>query len=363
MAPKSTQKCPQCGTVAQVGQNFCGFCRQRLTFCQVCSATNLAWSRFCHNCGKALGAPPAVREGAPRPSVPSQVPPARTVKTNDEIDKLVMNYLQEHRGEMSTSRASQELHISQVDLTQSISRLQGHGLIQREAPPIERMRVCASCKKTIGEGEPFCSYCGSKQVAHTVEESQTPLDPHALEVGLKMRDMILGAKDHEEYSYSVDKVTTEMGKIALGEEKSKELDADQLHFQDQLRLLTLVFEYARDYVPYKGETFGEHIRWPWETMETGGDCDCKIVLLASMLDCLAFRRMYLRILPPGTYRDSSTKRETRMQGHVILEVELKGDETGSRRPVLLDPSCTDCDVNEIPESLKSFLLYSIPVIP
>jgi len=178
-----------------------------------------------------------------------------------------------------------------------------------------------------------------------------------------MRDMILGAKDHEEYSYSVDKVTTEMGKIALGEEKSKELDADQLHFQDQLRLLTLVFEYARDYVPYKGETFGEHIRWPWETMETGGDCDCKIVLLASMLDCLAFRRMYLRILPPGTYRDSSTKRETRMQGHVILEVELKGDETGSRRPVLLDPSCTDCDVNEIPESLKSFLLYSIPVIP
>jgi hypothetical protein len=227
------------------------------------------------------------------------------------------------------------------------------------------MRTCDSCKKTIGADEPFCSYCGLKQVSRTTEEeeSQTPLDPHTMEVGLKMRDMILGAKKHEEYS-SVDKETTTMGRIALGDEKSKELDADQLHFQDQLRLLTLVFEYARDYVPYKGETFGEHIRWPWETMETGGDCDCKIVLLASMLDCLAFRRMYLRVLPPGTYRDSSTKRDITMQGHVILEVGLKKEDR-RRRPVLLDPSCPDCDVDEIPESLKSFLpnFYRIPLIP
>jgi hypothetical protein len=184
------------------------------------------------------------------------------VKTNDEVDKLVFKYLEEHRGEMSLSRASQELGILQVDLTQSISRLQRHRLIQREFPPIERMRVCASCKKTIGEGESFCSYCGAKQaIVHA--EPQALLDPLTMKAALAILSKVTGAKDHPDYS-SIDQLTTMIGDVALGTEKPH--DASELSFSDQLRLLALVFEFTRDKVGYKGEAFGEHIRWPWETV-------------------------------------------------------------------------------------------------
>ncbi len=190
--------------------------------------------------------------------------------------------------------------------------------------------------------------------------TQASLDPHTMKVTLAMLSRVIEAKDHAEYS-EIDQLTTTIGKVALGGEKPQ--DAQELSFQDQLRLLTLVFEYSRDKVVYKGETFGEHVRWPWETIKTGGDCDCKVVLLASMLASLAFRRMYFLVLPAGTYVDSQTNKERNMQGHAILEVELS--DKGRRVPVRLDPSCSDCDVDEMAASVEPLLLnfYRVPIIP
>ena len=180
-----------------------------------------------------------------------------------------------------------------------------------------------------------------------------------MKVAVTMLDRITKAKDHPEYSV-VDELTTMIGEVALGKEKPH--DANELSFSDQLRLLTLVFEYTRDKVGYKGEVFGEHVRWSWETVKTGGDCDCKVVLLATMLASLAFRRMHLLVLPPGKYLDTKGGGEKAMQGHVMLEVELS--ERAKLIRVSLDPSCPDCDVDEVPESLQPFLqnFYRVPII-
>jgi hypothetical protein len=231
--------------------------------------------------------------------------------------------------------------------------------IPTEQVAIQRMHLCLTCKKAIGEGEPFCSYCGTKQeISHA--EVQAQLDPHTMKVAVTMLARITEAKDHPEYS-AIDELTTTIGEVALGKEKPH--DAHELSFTDQLRLLTLVFEYTRDKVGYKGEVFGEHVRWPWETLKTGGDCDCKVVLLATMLASLAFRRMHLLVLPPGKYLDTKGGGERTMQGHVMLEVELSERDRLIRAN--LDPSCADCDVDEIPETMRPFLqnFYRVPIVP
>jgi hypothetical protein len=220
------------------------------------------------------------------------------------------------------------------------------------------MRLCTACNRAIGEGEPFCSYCGAKQaVVHA--EAEVSLDPVAMRVAVAMLARVTEAKNQPEYA-AIDELTTMIAEVALG--KGKPHDANELSFSDQLRLLTLVFEYTRDKVGYKGETFGEHVRWPWETVKTGGDCDCKVVLLATMLASLAFRRMHVLVLPPGTYLDTKGGGQKKIQGHVMLEVELSDKSRAVR--VRLDPSCPDCDVDEIPESVQPFLqnLYRIPVV-
>jgi hypothetical protein len=186
-----------------------------------------------------------------------------------------------------------------------------------------------------------------------------------MKVTLTMIDKVTEAKNHPEYNV-IDQLTTLISDVALGKDQPR--DAQELSFPDQLRVLSLVFEYARDKVVYKGETFGEHVRWPWETVTTGGDCDCKVVLLASMLASLAFRRMRFLILPAGTYFDSKERKEKKIQGHVLLEVELSDKESsGKERQVLvrLDPSCQDCEVDEISDSMVIFLpnFYRIPIIP
>ncbi len=282
----------------------------------------------------------------------SQAPPVG-------FDDVVLDYLSAHHGEISVTRASQDLGASLQQVTESLSRLQHRGLIQRQSAFVERMRNCVSCNKTIGADEPFCSYCGTKQVA-VKEEPQASLDPRTMKVTLTMLSRVTEAKDHPEYS-EIDQLTTTIGQIALGGEKPQ--DAQELSFQDQLRLLTLVFEYTRDKVVYKGETFGEHVRWPWETIKAGGDCDCKVVLLASMLASLAYRRMYFLVLPAGTYLDTQTKKKRDVQGHAILEVELS--DQGKRVPIRLDPSCSDCDVDEMAASIKPLLsnFYRVPLIP
>jgi len=311
LAPKtSPQSCPQCGAPASSahtfgGRAFCGGCGQQLVFCRVCGGANLAWSDFCHNCGKPVNKQPSESKsgyGSPAP-----------VKSH---------------------------------LTEQVT--------------IERMHLCVACKKTIGEGEPFCRYCGTKQIiAYT--EPQAQLDPHTMKVAVTMLARITEAKDHPEYSSTIDELTTTIAEVALGKEKPQ--DAHELSFQDQLRLLTLVFEYTRDKVGYKGEIFGERIRWPWETLKTGGDCDCKVVLLATMLASVAFRRMHLLVLPPGKYVETKDGTERNMQGHVMLEVELA--ERARLIRANLDPSCPDCDVDEIPETVRPFLqnFYRIPIIP
>ena len=274
----------------------------------------MVWSVFCHNCGTPLG------------NVPS------------DQSKIAL----------AGKGAISEKSVSPLPTSEP-----------RSMPQIEKMRLCASCNKAIGDSERFCSYCGTKQVILHAEP-QTSLDPYTMKTAVAMLAKITEAKDHSEYS-TIDQLTTMIGEIALGKEKPH--DANELIFSDQLRLLTLVFEYTRDKVGYKGEAFGEYIRWPWETIKTGGDCDCKVVLLATMLASLAFRRMHILVLPPGTYLDTKENRERKMQGHVMLEVELSEKNRTIR--VMLDPSCQDCDVDEIPETVKPFLqnLYRIPIIP
>jgi len=311
----SAQICPQCGVYTPAGQLFCGGCGQELIFCNLCGAANLAWSDFCHNCGKLVSSKTAEFLGKPTPPV---MQPAVVV--------------------------------AKEDLVKPIQSL--------EYPQIERMRICDSCKKVIGDGELFCSYCGAKQtILRPYREAI--LDPHAMKVALTMLSRVTDAKEHPEYSI-IDQLTTMIGEVALG--KGKPQDAQELSFSDQLRLLTLVFEFSRDKVGYKGETFGEHVRWPWETVKTGGDCDCKVVLLASMLACLGFRRMYFMILPAGKYVDIKQRIEKKMQGHALLEVELS--DRGRLVLVRLDPSCPDCDVDEISESIEAFLqcFYRIPIV-
>jgi len=314
MVPKSSpQNCPQCGSslskARMLGDRyFCSGCKQELVSCPRCRAANLVWSAFCHNCG------------TPMTGVPG-----------DE-----------------SKTAGEKKAISPV------TPESGTGSV----PQIERMRLCVSCNKAIGEGERFCSYCGAKQIV-LHPEPQTSLDPYTMKAAVTMLARITEAKDHSEYS-AIDQLTTMIAEVALGKEKPH--DANELPFSDQLRLLTLVFEYTRDKVGYKGEAFGEYVRWPWETIKTGGDCDCKVVLLATMLASLAFRRMHLLVLPPGTYHDTREGGDRRMQGHVMLEVELS--EKNRMVRVMLDPSCQNCDVDEVPEGLQPFLqnLYRIPVI-
>ena len=50
-----------------------------------------------------------------------------------ECRRRVLNYLSDHQGEISVTRASQELGISLQQVTESLSRLQSKGLIQRES--------------------------------------------------------------------------------------------------------------------------------------------------------------------------------------------------------------------------------------
>jgi len=368
MVRKSVHICPNCGTTALHGQAFCGKCGRQLTACAFCDATNLAGSDHCHNCGKQLTPPimtgrPVVSVGdIPRadklaPSVSSRI----SEHLGRNIDADVFKYLEEHRGEISITRTANDLGVTLEQLVEALSRLQSKGVIQKDAPTfVERMRRCDSCKKTIGADEPFCSYCGAKQMIVAAQEPRASLDPHTMRVALTMLDRIKEAKAHpEEYSI-IDEDSTKIAEVALGKEKP--YDANELSFRDQLRLLSLVFEYTRDRVSYKGEAFGEYVRWAWETVKTGGDCDCKVVLLATMLCSLAFRRMHLLILPPGKLVDTKGGGERTMQGHVMLEVELSEGAKFVR--LNLDPSCPDCDVDEIPETVQPFLqnFYRLPIV-
>ena len=300
MGQTAEKKCPNCGTPILRPQTYCGECGERLFQCPNCRTINLVSSDYCHSCGKnlrstlavsSLSTPTPTTQSAPivQPVRPATAVTVRTVDTGQyrDTDDRVLKYLEAHQGGISIRRTSKDLDVSTDELIESLTRLQTKGLIQRdETTFVERMHNCQSCGKAIGADEPFCRYCGAKQILIEEVGIQPILDPRTMRVALTMLSRVVEAKDHPEYS-EVDELTTTIGAVALGGEKPQ--DAQELSFQDELRLLTLVFEYARDKVIYKGESFGEHVRWPWETMKTGGDCDCKVVLLASMLASLALR--------------------------------------------------------------------------
>jgi hypothetical protein len=192
------------------------------------------------------------------------------------------------------------------------------------------------------------------------EEFHPLIDRRTMKIMDLMVERVIEAKNHPEYRY-IDERSFEIANVAL--KNGQPRDAEELSFADQLRLLALVFEYTRDRIPYRGETFGEYVRWPWETLQRGGDCDCKGVLLASLLSCLNYRRMYFLVLPGGTYFDSKKGDDRRIEGHALVEIELSD---GQRQvPVRLDPSCEDCDVDEISDSIVPFLsnFYRTPIMP
>lgn len=288
-------KCPQCGARTVEGQIYCGGCGTLLIFCGACGAANLHDTQFCHVCGQPL------KQAKIQADIPSQV----------------------------------------------------------QAPTVERMRICPSCKKVIGAREPFCSYCGKKMRA-VHEEFQPVLDRRTMKVMDLMVEKVIEAKNYPEYKL-VDERSSEIADVALRENQPR--DAQELSFSDQRRLLALVFEYTRDKVPYKGESFGDYVRWPWETLKTGGDCDCKVVLLASLMSCLNYRKMFILVLPAGTYLNSKEGKEERIQGHALLEVVL--DDGDREIPVRLDPSCEYCDIDEIPDSITPFMsnFYRMPIMP
>jgi len=191
-----------------------------------------------------------------------------------------------------------------------------------------------------------------------VEELKSTLDPLTLTVTVQMLAAIRDAKTNPEYA-KIDRLTSRICEIALDGEKPR--DAAQLDFKDQLKLSTLIFEFVRDKVPYKGEPFGGLIRKPWETLEIGGDCDCKVVLLSTMLDNLGFRKLMLSVLPPGKYSDSKRAETTKLEGHVFIEAGLTKDEKTVW--VRMDPSCPDCGLDELPDTYTLFSrnFYRVPI--
>jgi hypothetical protein len=106
--------CPQCGTKTAPDQMVCGKCGKPLSSCTVCGTKNLAGQKFCHNCGKRLPVPE----------------PSETT-----IDERVLRYLAASKGgEISITRASQDLNIDRERLVESLTRLRNGGKIEIDRP-------------------------------------------------------------------------------------------------------------------------------------------------------------------------------------------------------------------------------------
>jgi hypothetical protein len=110
----------------------------------------------------------------------------------------------------------------------------------------------------------------------------------------------------------------------------------QIPIDSQEDVIKDIFIYVRDQVKTRiEEPFGEKVRWPWNTMNEGGDCDCKSVLLASMLAYLGFDVRIL-VIPPNLH-----------MGHSFISVYLKGPTRGTETWWNLDPSDYRSSINAI----------------
>ena len=112
--------------------------------------------------------------------------------------------------------------------------------------------------------------------------------------------------------------------------------AYQMPLELAMNTVNSVFTFVRDEVNIRiEEPFGEKVRWPWETLREGGDCDCKTVLLGSMLVHLGFE-VEIAVIP----RVDELK-----AAHCYTTVRLLDD--GKTQWISLDPSDQRCAIGEI----------------
>jgi hypothetical protein len=120
----------------------------------------------------------------------------------------------------------------------------------------------------------------------------------------------------------------------------------------QEEIVRRVFEDFRDNVKTSPEF--EELKWPWETLEDGGDCDCKTTLLAA---CLLSIGAYVRIcvIPPLI-----TESEP-VQPHSFLRVALFDSPNRKEHWIILDTSEKESNVNEISTAYSSYLGQTVEV--
>jgi len=114
----------------------------------------------------------------PRPSIP---PPRVTVTTpmrseppflpTAGIDDRVFKYIENHNGEISLSKASEEIGIELNELKEAVERLRNSGLLAirsdqsnlPSSPPPLRRKVCVNCFRLIDIEDRYCTECGYEQ--------------------------------------------------------------------------------------------------------------------------------------------------------------------------------------------------------
>lgn len=118
----------------------------------------------------------------------------------------------------------------------------------------------------------------------------------------------------------------------------------QIPVNMQKEVVTSIFYYVRDNIKTRvEEPFGEKVRWPWSTVNEGGDCDCKTVLLASMLIHLGFR-VGIVVIPPSPGI-----------GHTFVSVRLLSSKNREDYWWNLDASDYRCEPKQISPEYKSRL--------
>lgn len=131
----------------------------------------------------------------------------------------------------------------------------------------------------------------------------------------------------------------------------------QIPIKMQKNVVETIFVYVRDKIKIRiEEPFGEKVRWPWTTWKTGGDCDCKTILLASMLYHLGFEGS-MAVIPP-IYVPSS---RTTVSPHSFVIVHLRDPATLAERKIDLDPSDQRCGVGEVSAPYRAYRQHALSV--
>lgn len=167
-------------------------------------------------------------------------------------------------------------------------------------------------------------------------------DRTKITVGLIVTKVLLANSDLFEKEFiEVSKRTDYLFKQATNLERT--VTSYHISKEMQKEAIRSIFHYVRDDVKTRvEEPFGERVRWPWTTMREGGDCDCKTVLIASMLVHLGFD-VRIVIVPPSL-----------TIGHSFTKVLLYGPGSGKEKWWDLDPSDYRCEAGEISPEYKQY---------